>query len=256
MVALHDSTLVWNPPVLRDILTWPLPDLGAGDRLLLRALSLLARRHVRAIHGLEHLSPGNDPFILVGNHSTRREAVLLPSLLIFYRGGRLVHFLADWNFRMIPGIGLIYRRAGTISVARKSARPRFLNFLKPLFVDSVRAEERARQHLALGKSVGIFVEGTVNRDPRRLLAGRSGAARLSLEAGVPVVPMGIRYPEADPTRRIVGPMEVFIGPPRVPPSIESSSATLEKVRSWHAVVMTDVAMLSGKAWQPRKGDRR
>ena len=73
--------------------------------------------------------------------------------------------MADWNFRMIPGLDLLYRRAGAITVARKPARPRFLNLTKPLFIDTVSPMEQARQHLISGRSVGMFPEGTVNRDP-------------------------------------------------------------------------------------------
>src|ERR1700742_4971686 len=121
----------WEAPSFSDILCRPIPELGLGDRSALRGLSLLARNHVRVLSGLEHVDRGNDPFILVLNHSTRREALLVPAVLMLHRSGRLIHFLADWNFRLIPGIGLIYRRARTITVTRKSARPAFLNVLKP-----------------------------------------------------------------------------------------------------------------------------
>jgi 1-acyl-sn-glycerol-3-phosphate acyltransferase len=110
-----------------------LPSLGLGDRLVLRALALIASRHVLAIHGLQHIRPATDPFILAANHSTRRESLLVPALLLLHRGGRLVHFLADWNFRLIPGVGFIYARAQVVTVTRKSAKPRFLNILKPLY---------------------------------------------------------------------------------------------------------------------------
>ena len=41
---------------------------------------------------------------------------------MLHRGGRLIHFLADWNFRLIPGIGLMYRRAETITVTHLRQR--------------------------------------------------------------------------------------------------------------------------------------
>ena len=69
----------------------------------------------------------------------------MPALLILHRGGQLIHFLADWNYRLIPGVGLIYRRAQTITVTRKSARPKFLNVLKPLYLHPLSAFERSRQ---------------------------------------------------------------------------------------------------------------
>src|SRR5262249_11648955 len=152
--------------------------------------------------GIEHLRTQHDPFILALNHSSYNEAVLVPALLILHRGGQLIHFLADWNYRLIPGVGLIYRRAETITVTRKSARPKILNVLKPLYLHPLSAFERSRQHLVAGRSIGVFPEGKINRHPRWLLAGRRGAARLSLETGAPVVPAGIRYPRVRPGRLI------------------------------------------------------
>jgi 1-acyl-sn-glycerol-3-phosphate acyltransferase len=162
-----------------------------------------------------------------------------------------VHFVADWNFRMIPGVGLLYRRGGAITVVRKPARPRFLNVLRPLYADPVPALERARRHLLAGRSVGIFPEGTVNRDPARLLAGRGGAARLSLETGVAIVPAGIRFPHR--TDNALGSMEIEFGAPLQPPQI-AGAAPLALVREWHAAAMTEIARLSGKQWNPRKGE--
>jgi 1-acyl-sn-glycerol-3-phosphate acyltransferase len=252
MESIEAQAIVWNPPAGREILRWPLPYQGPGDRFLLRSIALIGRRRVGAVSGLEHMRPGLDPFILVSNHASRREAVLLPTVLMLHRGGRLIHFLADWNFRLIPGVGFFYRRAGTITVTQKPARPRFLNVFKPLFDEPVPALERAREHLLAGRSVGVFPEGTVNRDPSRLLHGRVGAARLSLETGVPVVPAGIRFPER--TAGALGPMEVEIGKPLLPPICETGVASAGDVRRWHGTVMSEIARLSGKSWTPRKGE--
>jgi len=49
--------------------------------------------------------------VLVLNHSTKLEAVLLPALLMLLRGGHHLHFMADWNYRLIPGLGHFYRSA-------------------------------------------------------------------------------------------------------------------------------------------------
>ena len=93
-----------------EILACPLPRLGPGDRLLLRALALCATRYVVAIDGLQHIGPAQDPFILVANRSTLRESLLVPAMLLLHRGD----FLADWNFRLIPGVGLLYARAEVV----------------------------------------------------------------------------------------------------------------------------------------------
>lgn len=233
----------------RDILTWSLPFAGLGDRLLLRSMALLARSQIVAVHGAHHIGPDKDPFILAMNHGTRREALLVPAMLFLHRGGRLIHFLADWNFQLIPGVGLIYSRSQVITVTRKSARPRVLNLLKPLYAHPLPPLERARAHLLAGRPVGIFPEGAVNGDPSRLLRGRGGAARLSLETGAPIVPMGIRFPRIDPGRRVplLAPMELYIGAPMMPPGVRDC-ASPDDARAWHAVIMREIARLSGKTW--------
>lgn len=236
---------------LADVLRPPLAIEPAGSRWLLRALVLLARRRVLTVDGLEHIRAANDPFILALNHSSRAEALLVPSALVFYRGGALIRFLADWNFRLIPGLGLIYRRAETVSVMRKPARPRFLNILKPLYRGPLTAFEQGRAHLIAGRSIGIFPEGAVNRSPERLLRGRHGAARLSLETGAPVIPAGIRFPDLEPGAPIDGGamMTIEIGHPLVPTKrVAGAQAPLTDVRAWHAVIMGELARLSGKTW--------
>lgn len=246
------SDTTWAPPV-REILSRRLP-LGVADRWLLRFFALLARRQVRALYGLHHIDPANDPFILALNHSIRREAVLVPALLFLHRNGRFIHFFSDWNNLLIPGYGLLIARAGTITVTRKPARPAFLNALMPLFRHPVPAMERARRHLAAGRPVGIFPEGTVNRDPSRLLPPRVGMARLALETGVPVVPVGIRFPDAAPgvPRNERAALDVHIGAPLHPPGL-AERPRIADVRAFSAVIMNEIGRLSGKEWQPREG---
>jgi 1-acyl-sn-glycerol-3-phosphate acyltransferase len=133
---------------------------------------------------------------------------------------------------------------------RKSARPGFLNLFKPLYRHPLPALEQARALLLSGRSVGIYPEGTVNRDPSRLLAGRGGAARLSLETGAPIVPVGIRFPGVASGAPISdrAAMDVRIGAPLRPPH-SPLRATPREVRAWHAVVMREISRLSGKAWR-------
>jgi 1-acyl-sn-glycerol-3-phosphate acyltransferase len=53
------------------------------------------------------------------------------------------------------------------------------------------ALELARQHLENGQSVAIFIEGHISPTEGGFLPPRSGAARLALRSGAPVVPVGI-----------------------------------------------------------------
>jgi 1-acyl-sn-glycerol-3-phosphate acyltransferase len=231
------------------MLRWPAPHMAPRDRLLFRSLAGLAARQVTSVAGLENIAPANDPFILAPNHGTWREAVLVPSLLFVLRGGKLIHFIADWNFRVVPGIGLIFRRAQVVTVVQKESRPKFLNVFRRFYEHPVPAMERARAHLFERRPIGIFPEGTVNRDPGRLLIGRVGMARLSLETGVPVVPVGIRYPDAPLDRPLAesATMKIEIGAPMHPPAASGTPGAGD-VRRWHGTVMREIARLSGKAW--------
>lgn len=238
----------------------PLPHLDdePATKWICRGLTALARRRwLLEVEGLEHVAPERDPFVLASNHSQRPEAVLLPTLLIFHRHGEKVRFLADWPMMLVPGVAMLYRRSGVIPVFGKSARPALLNPLKRFF----RREEgtswqRARRVLEAGGSVGVFPEGTMNRRPGRLLRGRPGAALLALQAGVPVVPTGIRFPR----HRGDGPIgdgerfAVRFGAPLEPPAVEENEAKTE-ARAFHARIMREIACLSGKSWSP-DADRR
>jgi 1-acyl-sn-glycerol-3-phosphate acyltransferase len=241
-VASKLSSPFATPPTIRDVLCRPIPDSEFGDRCLLRALAVLGLGQLKAVFGLEHVAPANDPFILVLNHSTRREALLVPALLMLYRGGCLIHFMADWNYRLIPGVGSIYQRAQTISVTRKSARPQILNLLKPLYLENSPVLVRARALLLSGRSVGIFPEGRVNRNRYQLLKGRMGPAYLSLETGVPIIPARVRLPDAQPGRSPPHyPLETCIGHPLRPPSLNSLRVPNADLRAWHTAIMGEIS---------------
>jgi len=217
-------------------------------RAVIRGLLLAFGGAIRNVRGLGHVLPARDPFILALNHSTKLEALFLPAFLLHVREGKALHFIADWNFKLVPGIAGIYRSGDVITLDRKPARPRFLNLLRPLLTDRVPAFTCAAERLAAGASVGIFPEGTTNRDPRRLLRGFHGAAKLSLQANVPVVPAGLRFPRHTDAARIpeLAPMEIEFGEPLAPPAERDLSAAA--VRAWHARLMGEIARRSGKTW--------
>lgn len=239
-------------PSVREIWRRPLPHLEGqpGTRYLCRILLTVFHRRALGFEGLEHIQADQDPFLLALNHSQRLEAVLIPTWLCFHRGGRMVHFLADWNFLLIPGLASVIRRHDPIVVVRKDARPRFLNRFKDRFRGTRLPFEEAGHRLRAGRSVGIFPEATVNRDPVHLLRGQSGVARLALETGVPVVPAGVRFPNANQARRISDsePFLVRFGRPILP--VPEAPGRTPDVSGIHAQIMGAISTLSGKEWQP------
>ncbi|MBN8249152.1 MAG: 1-acyl-sn-glycerol-3-phosphate acyltransferase, partial [Verrucomicrobia bacterium] len=185
------------PPSVSQIWRRALPHLDgrATTRFMCRTLLTLYHRRLLGVAGADQVLVDRDPFLLALNHSQRPEAILVPAWLCFLRGGRMVHFLADWNFQLIPGVAWIIRLHDPIHVVRKDARPQFLNRWKRRFRHLDPPFVEARRRLDAGRSVGVFPEATVNRHPGQLLRGQSGVARLALEAGVPVVPGGLRFPD-------------------------------------------------------------
>jgi 1-acyl-sn-glycerol-3-phosphate acyltransferase len=121
------------------------------------------------VSGLENLPPG--PKILAANHPGATDGVLLPPL--FFEEDLVV--LAEWHQFHSPISGWLLTRGGHIPVGSGNARDCF---------------RLALQKLAEGKTLLIFAEGTLNPEyaPMR---GRTGAVRLALAAGVPLIPIGI-----------------------------------------------------------------
>lgn len=233
---------------------WRSPLPGAGQSLGLRwciRATLAAFGHlVVQVEGAERLVGSTGPVIFVANHTTRLEALVLPALLMSLRRGRPVHFLADWNLLLVPGLAFVLRCGQTIPVNRKPAKPAWLNRLRPLLCPAQSAHELALARLNAGAAVGIFPEGTATGLPERLLRGLTGAARLSLAAGVPVIPIGIRHRLQPGRHRITNhtPMSLHVGTPLYP-SLNQSSEDRSAILAWHGEIMESVASLSAKSWR-------
>jgi 1-acyl-sn-glycerol-3-phosphate acyltransferase len=233
-----------QPGRINGVWSRPLPGFTGQPmaRFCCRALVALARRRLVESRGWEHVAAAQDPFILAANHSQKLEALLLPSLLAFHRGGRQVHFFADWNFLLWPGLGWLISRNEPIVVVRKRARPEWLNVFQARYKNAGTPLAVARQRLESGRSVGIFPEGTVNRSPHKLLRGLRGAAQLSLETGAPVIPLGVRFPGGASSE--FAPFSLHFGAPMRP------EPGADDVADWHEQIMRNLSALSGKAWQP------
>lgn len=216
-----------------------------STRWVIRATVWALGHRVRSVEGADRLRSLDGPFVAALNHSQRTEAFLVPALLAWLRGGRIIRFLADWNFMLLPPVYLLYRCARVIPVATKPARPRFLTPLRTVLAPSPNGYPLARRCLDDGRPVGIFVEGTTHRDPTRLLRGRRGAARLAHESRTPVLPIGIRFPDhTDPGAPISDrePLSVHVGEPIAPQAHDD-------VKTLHRCLMQFIARLSGTTWE-------
>ncbi|NND73704.1 MAG: 1-acyl-sn-glycerol-3-phosphate acyltransferase [Ilumatobacter sp.] len=117
------------------------------------------------------------PIIVVSNHTSYADGVLLA--LVCRRLGRTLRLLATSGVFRAPVIGSIVRRLGFIRVERGS-------------VTANAALAHAADALAAGEAIGIFPEGRLTRDPDKWPEqGRTGAVRLALATGAPIVPIAM-----------------------------------------------------------------
>ncbi|TCJ22107.1 1-acyl-sn-glycerol-3-phosphate acyltransferase [Nocardioides jejuensis] len=120
--------------------------------------------------------PATGGVVLVANHVTKIDPLTIAHFV--HHHGRLPRFLAKAGIWDVPGLGWIMRDTGQIPVARMSG-------------DAHNAFEAAEQALRTGECIVVYPEGTVTRDPDLWpMRGKTGAARMALAAGVPVVPVG------------------------------------------------------------------
>jgi 1-acyl-sn-glycerol-3-phosphate acyltransferase len=127
------------------------------------------------------------PKIIAANHPTTTDPFLLMGLI-----GEPMSILITESCFKLPGLGAFLRAAGHVPVVRGSGKE---------------ALDEGIRLLRAGRTVGIFPEGALS--PLALL-GRggccpphTGVARLALDAGAPVIPVGISLDPARITFRTV-----------------------------------------------------
>ncbi|BDU78622.1 lysophospholipid acyltransferase family protein [Mesoterricola sediminis] len=129
------------------------------------------------IEGLENLPPeildGRQPVIYIANHTSYLDAMMLTCYL-----PNRPTFLAKVEMLFIPVLGVACWMGGVIFINRRN-RPKAIASLK-------RAAERIRG----GATIAAFPEGTRTRDGQ-LLPFKKGIFNLALDAGVPLVPIGL-----------------------------------------------------------------
>jgi len=148
---------------------------------LLRPWMLLLTR--RDWRGTEHLMPevhadGTQTGIVVcPNHISWFDP--LQSAHFCYDNGRPPRYLGKEGVFRTPVIGWILLRCGQIPVYRETA-------------DAANAVRDAVAAVKSGECVVVYPEGTITRDPDLWpMKGKTGAARIALLTGAPLVPVGL-----------------------------------------------------------------
>jgi 1-acyl-sn-glycerol-3-phosphate acyltransferase len=134
-------------------------------------LMVLTRRNWR---GAENL-PASGGFVAVTNHLSHADPFTFGHFM--YENGYLPRFLAKESVFRIPLLGRVVSGAKQIPVYRETA-------------DATASYAAAVDAVRRGECVAIYPEGTLTRDPDLWpMRGKTGAARISLATGRPVIPV-------------------------------------------------------------------
>lgn len=155
----------------------PRGDLDGFWRLALPISTALTHVLLRLrVRGEEHV-PAQGCALLAGNHVSSLDGIVL-AVETARRARRRIRFLVAAEFFGGRIYGPILRATDQIPVHR-GAR-------------DLAALSEAREALASGTLAGIYPEGGVAEFPEQgVRPGKSGAARLALSTGCPVIPVGV-----------------------------------------------------------------
>lgn len=120
--------------------------------------------------------PATGGCVIAVNHISKIDPLTLAHFV--YNHGRLVRFLAKDGLWNVPVLKHVVSNARQIPVARMSA-------------GAATAFEAAVEAIHDGECIGVYVEGSITRDPEGWpMRGKTGAARIALTTGCPVIPVG------------------------------------------------------------------
>jgi 1-acyl-sn-glycerol-3-phosphate acyltransferase len=169
------ALLVW-PPLLAFtlLLTWPFDRNRVVAGRLLRLCGALVSRsfplwRIRIDGGWPR---GRGAYVVVANHNSFLDIFVLSNI------PHEMKWVAKKSLFRIPWVGWCFRMSGDIPLERGDAS------------SAVSVLGRARRYLDRGMSVMLFPEGTRSRDGR-MLPFKSGAFKLAIDAGVPVLPIAV-----------------------------------------------------------------
>jgi 1-acyl-sn-glycerol-3-phosphate acyltransferase len=134
-------------------------------------LALTSRRWIDA----DRL-PAEGGCVVAVNHISHLDPITTAHFL--YDHGRLARYLAKDALFETPVLGAVVRNARQIPVSRQST-------------DAQKAFDAAVAAVRAGECVVVYPEGTITRDPHGWpMRGKTGAARIALATGCPVIPIG------------------------------------------------------------------
>ncbi|MCR2811611.1 1-acyl-sn-glycerol-3-phosphate acyltransferase [Microbacterium sp. zg.Y1090] len=220
-----------SPEKTRPSVFWPL----AG--VVVPIAGLMARIE---IEGGENL-PMEGAYVLAPNHYSEFDPVVVA--VATWRLGRAPRFMVKEGLFRVPVLGWALRATGMVPVSRAGSAS-----------TAKQTIETAERLISEGNGVIVYPEGSLTRDPDLWpMRGKTGAVRVALAGGLPVIPMATwgvqrilpRYGKLSlwPPRKRV---RILVGPP-VDLSAYAGRATQHTALVEATdVVMSDIAELQGR----------
>ncbi|MBL3686825.1 1-acyl-sn-glycerol-3-phosphate acyltransferase [Leucobacter zeae] len=124
--------------------------------------------------------PKTGPFILAPNHYSEIDPIAMGAAV--WHLGRLPRFMAKASLFKVPVLGRLLSASGQIPVERDGAVRSGDGKRNPMGA--------ANQLIERESAVIVYPEGTLTRDPDLWpMRGKSGAVRLALVSGIPLIPV-------------------------------------------------------------------
>ncbi len=151
----------------RPSIFWPLA------AIVVPLASLLFKLEIRDGHKL----PREGAYVLAPNHASEIDPIVVA--LAVWRMGRAPRFMAKESLFRVPVLGWVLRSTGMVPVARSASTAAARATLE--------ASETLVRH---GRGVIVYPEGSLTREPDLWpMRGKTGAVRLALAGGIPLIPM-------------------------------------------------------------------
>ena len=128
----------------------------------------------REWRGQENLGRHGEGKVLAVNHISAFDPLVIVHFV--HDSGRPPRILAKQSLWDVPVLGPLLTSTGQIPVSRET--------------DPSASLARAEQAIGRGEAIIVYPEGTITRDPGLWpMSGRTGALRLALETGAPLIPI-------------------------------------------------------------------
>lgn len=194
--------------------------------------------------------PQTGGVVIVANHISNVDPLVLAQYLAY--SGRWPHYLAKASLFSIPLVGRVLRAMGQIPVHRDTGA-------------AAQAVRFADEAIEQGKTVVIYPEATITYDPELWpMEGRSGAVRIALKTGCPVIPVGqwgaqdimwgkkIHVPRLLPRKTL----RLVAGPPVALDDLRSQPTTPKILAEATDRIMDEITALVGQLRDGRPPEQR